>query len=190
MRLFRIVVLGTLASMMALGIAPLALATSADAQIMYAPTSCAPPGCIGFTVTFSVTQNDQCPSGGSVTGTVTESGPLGSNSFTVTNPSDPSQPLPCGTPLTQSLGVHPVYPQTACDIPFAGTYSFEFSGSTQDAAGAPISGSSFDVKSTYVIPPCASVPQFPLGMAMLFALTIPLLLALRRRGPAFRAHMI
>ena len=177
--------LGTLATMIALGFAPLALAvTPADATITYSPASCAPPGCIGFTVTFLVSQNDQCPAGGSVAGTVTESGPLGSNTFSVFNPIDTGQPLPCGTPLSQLFGVHPVFPNTACSVPFAGTYNFEFSGSTDDPAGAP-TGAVFDVTSTYTIPPCVSVPQFPLGMAALFALVIPLLLVLRRWGPVF-----
>ena len=175
--------------MLAIGIAPLAMATTPpDATITFSPTSCAPPSCIGFGVTFLVAQNDQCPSGGFVTGAVTESGPLGSTTFSVYNPSDTSEPLPCGTSLGQLLGVHPLYPATACDLSFAGTYTFEFSGTTYGPTGGPVG--IFDVKATYFVPPCTSVPQFPLGMAALFALAIPMFLALRKWGPAFKAHSV
>jgi len=189
MRTGRVVMLATLASMLALGIVPLAVATTpADATIMFAPTSCAPPGCLGFGVTYMVAQNAQCPAGGVVIGTVSESGPTGSDTFTVFNPSDTSQPLPCGTALVQAIFVHPVYPNTACDVPFAGTYKFEFSGHVVLPTGA--GGSSFDVKTTYVVPPCISVPQFPLGMAALFALAIPLVLAVRKWGPVPKVRSI
>lgn len=188
MRLVLIVLLGAVVSIMSLGIAPLALATTpADATIGLSPPSCVPPSCQGFIVTFSVTQNAQCPVGGFVVGSVTQNGPLGSKTFSVFNPSDPSQPLPCGVSLTEQLGVHPVAPLSACDYPFVGTYTFEFSGTTHDVTGAPVA--TFDVTSTYTVSPCASVPsvpQFPFGIAALFGLAIPLLFVLRRRGLASR----
>jgi len=190
MRSIRVAMLVTTVLMLALGFAPLALATTpANASIMFSPTSCAPPGCIGFSATYLVAQNAQCPAGGTVTGTISESGPTGSVTFPVYNPGDTGQPLPCGTPIIQAIFVHPVYPKTACDLSFAGTYKFEFSGSTQEPTGAP-TGSSFDVKTTYVVPPCVSVPQFPFGMAVLFALAIPGLLVLKKWGPVSKVHTI
>jgi hypothetical protein len=167
--------LGAFVSTMVLASVPLAFATTptpADASIIVPATSCGFPSCLGFDATLSVAQNDQCPSGGTYTGYLVRSGPQGSGT-------GPVGPISCGDTVAFIGGaIHPVYPENGCDLPFAGTYNFEFYGETQDAAGAPVA--SFDVKNSYTVLPCVSVPQFPLGMTVLFALTVPTLILVKR----------
>jgi hypothetical protein len=169
------VVLVSALSVLLVATIPAALAIpTADASIMFSPPSCAQPGCTGFNIQFTVVQDSNCPSGGFYSGTETVTPPGGSPS-TLTLPT-----TACGSSVIENNGIHPPEGVNVCTIPFAGTWTYEFSGSTQNAAGAGVSV--FDVTNTYTVTPCApSVPEFPAGLALLVAVSVPLLLILRSR---------
>jgi hypothetical protein len=64
-----------------------------------------------------------------------------------------------------------------------GTWSFELS--LTDRSGTPETVTSSPVQVTVYSNP-TGVPQFPLGLALVFALVVPALLVLRKRAPALR----
>jgi len=150
---------------------------SATASIIFSPPSCSQPGCIGFNIQFTVTQDTNCPSDGFYSGDETITPPSGSP-FTGSFPT-----TACGSSVYGINGIHPIEGQDVCAIPFAGTWTYEFKGTTYDAAGAPVAA--FDVTKTYTVNPCTSAPEFPLGLALLFVLLVPALLVLRKRTLSF-----
>ena len=141
-----VILVSVLSGILVLGM-PVALAVpTATTSLVFSPPSCAQPGCTNFNITFTVTQDSNCPAGGFYTGTETITPPGGSPS------SSSFPPTACGSSIVGSNGIHPVSGQDVCTIPFAGTWTYEFSGQTHVATGASVVV--FDVTGTYTVTPC------------------------------------
>lgn len=124
------------------------------------------------TITVNVDVQSTCPSGDSYQGDVQVTDP-GGTSYNVQLGTD----TPCGSSFTL------VYPTafSGASTSTCGTYAV--------SAGASVNSGQYELGFTvqYFSVNCPnSAPEFPLGLALLFALAVPALLVLRKRASSFR----
>ena len=165
---------------LALGVVAPAFAAPAPS---FSPPSCTEPPCTTFTALFTYGIDSACVSGGfySLTGETTTL-PDGT---VETAPSNALGTWNCGViGFAQPFGD---FTNHGAPPPACGTYTFEFVGDTYNAAGGPVP---FDVTVHYVVSCPTGAPEFPLGIALLFAIMVPAMLVLRKRilAPGLLAH--